>query len=159
LDAYGLAQAHLTLEQYSANIIFRVDAPGPAPIREAQLYVPDRYSLRVLAINDTDTIASELTWLAALREVDLPVPEPAPTLDGRLYTKGVTPGVPRGRVVSLMRWIDGRHLTTRLRPHHARALGRLVAQLHGFSAAWQPPGRLHPLPLGLGRAVWRERAE
>lgn len=138
LGAYGLAGARLTFQHYSGNIIFRADAPGAPAAAPGQLYVPGRYNVRVLAISDTDTIASELAWLAAIREADLPVPEPVPTLDGRLFVKITTPGVPQGRVVSLMRWLDGRHLTHVL-PHHARAIGRLVARLHDFSAAWQPP--------------------
>jgi Ser/Thr protein kinase RdoA (MazF antagonist) len=141
LAAYGLAGARLTFQQYTANVIFRVDVPGVASFRdENDPYVPDRYNLRILATSNTDTIASELTWLAALRhEAGLPVPEPVPALDGSLLTKIAAPGVPQGRVVSLMRWIDGRHLTTGFRPHHAQAVGRLVAQLHQFSAVWQPP--------------------
>jgi Ser/Thr protein kinase RdoA (MazF antagonist) len=47
--------------------------------------------------------------------------------------------VPQGKLVSLMRWVDGKHLTKGLRPHHASAWGKLVAQLHSFSAGWQPP--------------------
>ena len=149
LDAYGLTGARLTFQQYSANVVFRVDAPGHVPFRDEQsLYVPNRYALRVLAISDLDTIASELTWLAALRrEADLPVPEPVPTLDGRLFITVRTSGVPHGRVVSLLRWVDGRHLATCMQPDHARALGRLVAQLHCFSAGWK-------LPEGFTRFHW-----
>jgi Ser/Thr protein kinase RdoA (MazF antagonist) len=130
LDAYGLTGARLTFQQYTANVVFRVDAPGHVPFRdEHSLYVPNRYALRVLAISDLDTIASELTWLAALRrEADLPVPEPVPTFDGRLFTKVSTPGVQQGRVVSLLRWVDGRHLTAGRHDDRARALGRLMAQ-------------------------------
>ncbi|HNS50174.1 MAG TPA: phosphotransferase [Anaerolineae bacterium] len=137
LRAYGLAGARLTFQHYSGNIIFRADVPGVLA-RPGALYMPGRYNLRVLAIDDTETIASELTWLAALREADLPVPEPVPTLDGRLFLKVTTPGVPHGRVVSLMRWLEGRHLSCLL-PRHARAVGVIVARLHAFSAAWQPP--------------------
>ncbi len=85
--------------------------------------------MRILSTGDAQAIASELTWLAALRrEAGLPVPEPVPT-----------PGLPHGRHVSLMRWVGGRHLNQGLRPHHARAWGRLIARLHEFSAGWQPP--------------------
>ncbi len=141
LDDFGLTGAHLTFQQYSANVIFRVDVPASVPCRDhPSLYVPNRYALRILAIGDPDTIASELAWLAALRrEADLPVPEPVPTLDGRLFTRVTTLGVPQGRVVSLLRWIDGRHFTAALSPCQAKALGRLVAQLHRFSAGWLPP--------------------
>jgi len=84
----------------------------------------------------------ELTWLAALsREAGLPVPQPVPTLAGKLVTRVALPGMSRGRLVSLMRWIDGRRLATGFRPAHFRAWGRMVARLHRFSAGWQPPDR------------------
>jgi Ser/Thr protein kinase RdoA (MazF antagonist) len=44
----------------------------------------------------------------------------------------------QGRVVSLMRWLDGRHFTAGFRPHHAQAMGRVMAQLHRFAAGWRP---------------------
>ena len=78
--------------------------------------MPNRFNLRILAISDTDTIASELNWLVALR-----------------HEAG-------------QRWIDGRHFTS-LHSCHASALGRLVAQLHRFSAGWQ-------LPEGFTRFHW-----
>ena len=113
---------------------------APPLSSEHDPFVPNRYNLRILSTGDAEAIASELTWLTALsREAGLPVPEPVPTLDGRLLTTITTPGVPRGRHVSLMRWVDGHHLNKGLRPHHARAWGRLVARLHQFSAGWQPP--------------------
>jgi len=149
LDSYGLTGARLTFQQYSANVIFRVDVPELTPTGDRiGLYVPNRYNLRILAINDTDTINSGLTWLTALRhEAGLPVPEPVPTLDGRLFMQVTTPGVPQGRVVSLMRWLDGRHLTAGFRPHYAQAVGRVMAQLHRFAATWQPPP-------GFTRFIW-----
>ncbi len=142
LESYGLSGASLTFMHYEGNVIFRVDVPGPAPAQNGDSpYVPNRYNLRILSISDLDTIASELTWLAALRrEAGLPVPEPVPTLNGELMTAITTPGVPQGRVVSLMRWVDGRQLTEKsLRPHHVRAWGQLVGQLHKFAAGWQAP--------------------
>jgi Ser/Thr protein kinase RdoA (MazF antagonist) len=38
-----------------------------------------------------------------------------------------------------MRWGDGHRLQQGLRPKHLTALGRVVAQMHNFSAGWQPP--------------------
>jgi hypothetical protein len=56
LDAYGLSGARLAFQQYSGNVIFRVQAPGLAPLKgEHPLYTPDRYNLRILAISYTDT--------------------------------------------------------------------------------------------------------
>ena len=147
LDAYGLAGARLTFVHYEGNVIFRVDAPDSAPIAgQAQAankegpYVKNRYVLRVLTTSDTDYIASELTWLAVLsQDAGIPVREPVPTFDGRLLITVSAPGVPDGRIVTLMRWLDGRLLDKGMRPNRVRAWGRVVAQLHDFAAGWQPP--------------------
>ncbi|MGD9099113.1 MAG: phosphotransferase, partial [Anaerolineae bacterium] len=141
LEAYGLSGAPLTFLQYEGNVIFRVDAPPPVPVTGKKgPYIENRYVLRVLTMDDVQAVASELTWLAALsQEAGLPVPEPVPTLDGELLTTITTPGVPQGRIVSLMRWVDGRRLTKGFRPGHFRAWGQMMARLHEFSARWQPP--------------------
>jgi len=141
LKVYGLRGARLTFVQYTANIVYRVDVPSPASDKDSPgPYVPNRYLLRVLYTNHLEGVKGEMTWLAALsREAGLPVPEPVPTLGGELVTRIATPGVPQGRLVSLMRWIDGQRLTTGFRPGHFRAWGRMMARLHEFSAGWQPP--------------------
>ncbi len=141
LDAYGLSGARLTFLHYEGNVVFRVDAPDSAPVAGQEgPYVENRYVLRIHTISDTKAIASELAWLAALgRDAGLPVREPVPTLDGRLLITLSTPGVPHGRTVTLMRWLDGRLITKWMRPNRARAWGRVVAQLHEFAAGWQPP--------------------
>jgi Ser/Thr protein kinase RdoA (MazF antagonist) len=149
LDAYGLRGARLTFLRYFANITYRVDVPGPVPRGDSSgPYLPNRYLLRVLLSNHWEYAKGEMTWLRALsHEAALPVPEPVPTLAGELLTRITTPGVPEGRIVSLMRWVDGRKRTTELRPRHLRALGRLIARLHAFAAGWQPPE-------GFERYVW-----
>jgi Ser/Thr protein kinase RdoA (MazF antagonist) len=149
LDAYGLRGARLTFLRYFANITYRVDVPGPVPLQDSSSpYLPNRYLLRVLLSNHWEYAKGEMTWLRALsREAALPVPEPVPTPTGELLTRITTPGVPGGRIVSLMRWVDGRRRTTKLRPRHFRAWGRLVARLHAFAAGWQPPE-------GFERFVW-----
>jgi Ser/Thr protein kinase RdoA (MazF antagonist) len=141
LGQYALTGAHLTFLQYVGNVIYRVDTSHPvSSTGQKGPYLENRYVLRILTIRDMETIASELVWLAALsREAGLPVPEPVPTLDGRLLTTVTTPGVPQGRVVSLMRWVDGKRLTTGLRPSHFWSWGQVMASLHKFSAGWQPP--------------------
>jgi Ser/Thr protein kinase RdoA (MazF antagonist) len=141
LVAYGLDDAHLSFIQYAENCIYRVDTPALAdPPDHASHYLPNRYLLRIHAMDDVDAINSELTWLAALnQQAHLPVPAPIPNLGGRLNATIVTPGIPQGRVVSLMRWLDGQKIQQGLRPHHLKALGQVVAQLHSFSASWNPP--------------------
>jgi Ser/Thr protein kinase RdoA (MazF antagonist) len=141
LEEYGLTGANLTFTHSGGNVIFRVDAPGPVPDRiKHDPYVPNRYNLRMLATNHDEGVLGELTWLSALRkEANLPVPEPVPTSSGELLCRITTPLVPAGKLVSLMRWVDGHHITKNLLPQHASAWGRLVARLHQFSVSWQPP--------------------
>jgi Ser/Thr protein kinase RdoA (MazF antagonist) len=141
LEAYGLSGAALRFIQYGENIIYRVDATGRAAlVNEGSPYIRNRYVLRIHAMDDKEAIASELTWLTALsQEAGLPVPGPVPTLDGEHLAVIVTPEIPQGRIVSLMRWLDGQRLDRGLRPKHLTALGQVVARLHAFSASWQPP--------------------
>ena len=140
LEGYGLSGAQLTFLHSEGNIIFRVDAPGSVPVRkEKSLYRENRYVMRILTTNHVDGVESELIFLDAMRKTGLPVPAPVPMLDGKLLTTITTPGVPSGKIVSLMRWIDGRRLSQGLRPTHFRALGKMMARLHKFSASWQPP--------------------
>lgn len=141
LPDYGLTGASLTFQHSEGNTIFRVDLPGPVPDKnELDPYIPNRYNLRILSTSHYQAILGELTWLKALRrEAGLPVPEPLPTQDGRLLTTITIPGVPQGKHVSLMRWVDGHHIARLLSSAQARAWGELVAQLHLFSASWNPP--------------------
>jgi Ser/Thr protein kinase RdoA (MazF antagonist) len=149
LEVYGLDGARVRFVQYTANIIYRIEVQGPTLVRGHQgPCVSNRYLLRVLYTNDLEGVKGEMTWLAALsRQAGLPVPEPVPTLDGELVTRVCTTGVPQGRLVSLMRWIDGRRLTHGFRPDHFQVWGRMVARLHEFAAGWQPPK-------GFERPVW-----
>jgi len=141
LESYQLESGRLKFIQYSENIIYRVDLAEPiAPAQSTSPYIASRYLLRIHAMSDAEAIRSELTWLVALNhEADLPVPVPVMTPDGKLLTTIITPGMPHGRLVSLMRWLDGRKYQKGLRPRHLTALGRVVAQMHNFSAGWQPP--------------------
>jgi Ser/Thr protein kinase RdoA (MazF antagonist) len=109
--------------------------------------------LRIHAMGDAEAVASELTWLAALNQAaGLPVPAPVPTPDGKLLATIVTPGMPHGRVVSMMRWLDGQRFRHGLRPKHLKALGQVVAQMHMFSASWHPPA-------GFSRPHWDWEAQ
>jgi Ser/Thr protein kinase RdoA (MazF antagonist) len=149
LEAYGLRGAGLTFLRYFANITYRVDVPGPVPQAGGSgPYVPNRYLLRVLSTGNRQVAEGEMTWLASLsHEAGLPAPEPVATVKGDLLTRIATPGVPEGRLASLMRWVDGRKRTTGFRPAHYRAWGQMVARLHEFAAGWRPPE-------GFKRFVW-----
>jgi len=145
LKDYGMDEANLSFIQYFENIIYRVDLPiSPLDLSAAGPYAPGRFLLRIHAMGDAEAIASELTWLVALNhEAGLSVPAPVPTVAGKLLTTIITPGMPNGRVVSLMRWLDGRSICDGLRPKHLAALGRAVAQMHSFSAGWHPPSEFN----------------
>jgi Ser/Thr protein kinase RdoA (MazF antagonist) len=141
LKTYEINDARLSFIQYFENIIYRVDLPIDAmPSSGASPYTPGRYLLRIHAMSEMDAIDSELTWLAALsQEAGLCVPAPVLTTDGKYLASIITPDIPKGRVVSLMRWLDGRRIRNGLRPKHLTALGKAVAQMHTFSAGWHPP--------------------
>ncbi len=141
LDAYGLTDARLTFLHYQGNVIFRVDTRDSVNLSPGDsAYVHNRYILRILSIRDLDTINAELTWLSALRQdAGLPVPEPVPTLRGELSLPIWAEGVPHERVVTLMRWVDGRRLRKGLREKHVRGLGRILGELHRFASGWSPP--------------------
>jgi Ser/Thr protein kinase RdoA (MazF antagonist) len=149
LAAYGLSGARLTFVQYGENAIYRVDAPpGATAAAEDGPYIPNRYALRIHAMNDQAAIASEIAWLTALsREAGLPVPAPVATPDGQHLVRIVAPELLNGRIVSLLAWLDGKRLDRGLRPRHLMAIGQVVARLHAFSAGWQPPA-------GFARPVW-----
>jgi Ser/Thr protein kinase RdoA (MazF antagonist) len=142
LDAYGLAEAQFTFIS-GGNIIFRVYAPNPAPVKVAhELFFDNQYVLRIhqQGYQTADEITSELEWLSALRrDAGLPVPEPVPTGRGELLVRVAVPGVPGTRTCSLLRWMKGRMLTKSIVPRHFKAVGRLMAQLHEHAVQWHPP--------------------
>ncbi len=74
LPRFDLDDARLRFIQYHENTIYRVDVPGPIPTHHS-IYLPNRYVLRIHAINDSEMVASELTWLTAMdREGACPYP-------------------------------------------------------------------------------------
>ena len=104
----------------------------PKPEAPARLFEEGQYLLRVYepGYQEIEAIELELTWLAAMRrDANLPVPEPIATLDGRWLLSINVPGVAGTRNFSLLRWITGRSVENRFRPHHFRAQGRLKAHL------------------------------
>jgi Ser/Thr protein kinase RdoA (MazF antagonist) len=140
LEQFGVRQGRFHLLRQAGNTLFRLQTPS-LPESPDDLFEPDQYLLRVHepGYQEPEAIELELSWLKAMRqEADLPVPEPVPAPDGRCLLSVEVPGIPGSRHVSLLRWVKGRSVKNRFRPHHLRAQGRLMAQLHNFSTAWQP---------------------
>ena len=143
LDAYGFGKARITAIRQAGNTLFRIDAAKVPPTEaEGDMYCKGRYLLRIHqpGYQTTGGLQLELAWLAAMsRDAGLPVPEPVTTLDGGLTTRVSAPGIPEVHDCSLLRWLKGRFMTKRIRPHHYRAQGRLMGRLHDFAARWLPP--------------------
>ncbi|UCD95540.1 MAG: phosphotransferase, partial [Candidatus Zixiibacteriota bacterium] len=146
LKAYGLADADFKLARFAGNAVFLVIASNVGHIKtDDGLYEKDRYLLRIHDRSEqpTDAIGLEMEWLAAIRrDTGLPVPEPVPTPEGKLLAQISIPGIPEERNCTLLRWVKGRFITSGIRPHHFRAQGRLMAQLHNHAAHWRPPKNL-----------------
>jgi Ser/Thr protein kinase RdoA (MazF antagonist) len=144
LEQYGLGDATLAFVAYSENAVFRVDVPQDGN------QAGRRFSLRVHRPGHQTkaSLDSELAWMAALRrEARLPVPEPRPSLDGRLRVLASVPGIPGPRNCSLLSWVRGRRVMRGVRPAHFSALGELIARLHEHASRWQ-------LPAGFTRRHW-----
>ena len=141
LAAYGYADADLTFLQYGENVIYRVDfRRGDENLVENSPYLPNRYLLRLHAWDEPGFIESEMIWLDALANlVELPVPAPLRTLDGKYLLKCADPDLGVSRWATLLRWMDGRKMNKGCRPVYLQALGRMVAELHAFTSCWQPP--------------------
>ena len=101
LTHYGISDARLTFQHYGGNVIFRVDELDPvAPYNDGEFFLPNRYNLRILSMNNPQFTQSELVWITALRNgLGLPIPEPVSNLDGHLLTTISIPGVPQEKVV------------------------------------------------------------
>lgn len=147
LPAYGLGDATLNFSGRDENTTFRVVAAGAAAATDAP-FVAGQYLLRIHrpGYQTPESLTSELTWLAALREAGLVVPEPVLSTSGEFLTEAAAPGIPEPRCCTLFCWMRGRKLR-RIRLGHFTALGRLMAHLHEHVARW-------PLPPGFARRRW-----
>lgn len=130
LDTFGLEEARLRPLRHEHNTTFKVDADGgPYVLR---INRPD--------VHSAATIASEMTWLAALkRDTNLGVPDPVATPDGSLTVVAVAPGIPEPRHCVLLRWLEGRFVDENLAPVHLRRVGALEAALQLHTEGWAPP--------------------
>jgi Ser/Thr protein kinase RdoA (MazF antagonist) len=150
LEQYGLPDAQMSLVGHGENTTFRVTSPATGTDRlEHEGYVTGRYLLRVHrpGYQTHQSLASELAWLAALRETGLVVPAPVPARSGEFLVEVAVAGLPEPRYCSLLCWVRGRLLRRRIRPQHFAALGQLMARLHAQSVHWQ-------LPTGFTRRHW-----
>ena len=151
LREYPLTEPSLRFIHHGENTTFRVNESAPADGRSPHSPAPgDRqrqmptYLLRVHrpGYQNDRSVRSELIWLDALAKTGVAAPVPVRTRSGEPLVTVSMPGVPRERICSLLRWIDGRFVENPSTRHYS-ALGELMARLHLHTAAWRPPAGFH----------------
>ena len=128
------AGAHLV--NVSENATYRVDAPDGG----------ERWALRVHreGYHTRNEIASELAWLAALREGGTVVtPTPIAGTDGRLIQLVADDALPRPRHVVLFAWEEGEEPDEEAQDLRApfEELGEITARMHLQVRDWERPAR------------------
>ena len=154
LASYGFEGARIKSIARSDNAVFSVVVPDSMrEEREESPYASNRFVLRIYRSPylSADAIASELRWLQWLRrEAELPVPEPVPTLEGKLWTLAGSPETSEPHVCALTRWVKGRSLqdsSSQLRLSDFESVGRLMGRLHRCAENG-------PIPTNLTRPSW-----
>jgi Ser/Thr protein kinase RdoA (MazF antagonist) len=131
LPDFGLIDCEITPIKYVNNAVFAVDGP------------PGQFVLRVhrRGHKPPPQIESEMRWLADIRaHTKLCVPEPVPTLDGKLTASVTVEGITEPLVCVLLSWIEGLPCKPEeTTPAQAELLGAFLARLHNFAASYQPP--------------------
>jgi Ser/Thr protein kinase RdoA (MazF antagonist) len=86
---------------------------------------------------------AEMDFLDALaRETLLIVPRPQSTRDGNLFTEVQYEGIPDPRLCALFGYLQGRNLGDHLTPINTEKQGRLMAEIHHFSAQYTLPANI-----------------
>jgi Ser/Thr protein kinase RdoA (MazF antagonist) len=141
LRHYDLDVARCSFAAQAFNTVFRVDAADGST-----------YALRVsprLRIHADGCELAEATWLAALRDAGLSVPQVIRTRDGSVVASGAATGVPDTRSCVLFEWMTGRPLRERINADLVQQVGALTAMVHDHGAGGAdlhsdvpPPGAL-----------------
>ncbi len=143
LTAYDLGAVQITPLMHFFNTTFRIDSCSrPDNMCGEDAHAQERYVLRIHRPGSQDalTIQSELLWLLALRrDMDLIVPEPVLTRDGRLLTVATVAGVPEVRHCVVFRWVYGRFLRTQLGAREMERVGAFMARMHVYAERFVAP--------------------
>lgn len=133
LPGFDLADGTLTFVNHGENTTFRHDsADGRHLVR---VHRPRRHGRDA---DPTLAIRSEIAWMTAIRaDTGIHVPRVRPTRDGTM-TAQVTAGS-ETRVVSVLRWMNGRIHEQSARPVHLARLGAAMATVHDHADSWTPP--------------------
>ena len=92
----------------------------------------------VLPIRRPEAMLSEAGWVRSLQAaIHFRVPEVVSWPDRPILVLEDAQSVPRA--VMALSWLPGRQERVRFTRHHARALGRAMAELHGWAATFELP--------------------
>lgn len=131
LAHYPIKAQKLTCISTRYSTIFRVDTLDGK-----------RYMLRINVPNrrTPQQIRSEMQWLVAISQnTDVIVPQPMQTLAGDWLVTIETDGIPQARHAIITSWLDGRFINKNPKPHHAHALGEVMAKIHHYAEKFTPP--------------------
>ncbi|MFT7597913.1 MAG: Ser/Thr protein kinase RdoA (MazF antagonist) [Acidimicrobiales bacterium] len=134
VPAFGLHVRTITVLSRSENVVCDVTLNDGRHVA-LRLHRP--------GYNTIEELRSEVRWVLALRDADLPVPVPVPTVEGRYYTSIAVAG--EVRHVGVIEWVDGDPLggpVAESTPNvvaHYRRIGQLSAEIRSHGTTWQPP--------------------
>ena len=142
LAEFPLTVRSAELLHVSENVTWRVtDEAGQRYV--LRLHRPGYHTL--------DELISERSWIRALHQAGVRVPQGIPTRTGQQYATVRVPAAAEVRHAGLAHWTDGevleRLLTTRAATlddpqsldHWFVQLGALIAELHDQASGWTPP--------------------
>ena len=136
LKEYGLEKTKLKLIAYTGNGLYQVT------VLTGNRIAPGRYTLRLHQPDymKPKFISSEMEWLSALYQEEIPVPMPVRNLDGNWLTEADGGyEVPQKRNCTLIGWTKGRILGDKVKQRHFKALGRIMGKMHEQSKNWKRP--------------------
>ena len=141
LAAFGLGHVPgLRLVNLSENATYRADDPHSG----------QGYALRICrqGYHDRGAIASELAWLAALRNDGVAItPVPVAGPDGDLIQTITHPALARPRHAVLFKWESGSEPSADTGPAMFQRLGAIAAGMHAHASTWRRPA-------GFQRHTW-----
>ena len=136
LTEYGLEGSKLKFITYSGNGLYQVSVSPGGPIE------PGKYTLRLHQPDYMKPrfIESEMEWLEALHQDEIPVPIPVRNLNDEWLT--IADGgydIPQTRKCTLIGWTKGRILGDKVQHKHFRSLGRVIGRMHEQARKWKRP--------------------
>ncbi len=158
LPRFGIdVAAPVTLIHHRENAVFRVDDPADGTGWALRVH---RHGYRTSA-----EIRSELAWMDALRDAEVPTPRARPGLDGDPLQLVAPPDGGPPLQVDALAWIAGRPLDAAAEDREVhRLVGRTSALIQRHGRSWKPPpGFTRPtwdVDALLGpRALWGDYAD